>query len=676
MARLVALFFDLMSELQEIRATVERTAHRRRWERAWHGFWLGLLAGAVLWLVVAVVFKLAPLPGWLVLTAALAGALSPLAGFVLAGWRVSPLNETARWIDARRQLKERLSTALEVSSQDNEWTRLLVRDAAEHARSIEARQMIPLRLPRLTRWAVLVLALGAGLGFVPEYRSQKFLQKQADAAHIKETGKQLAELTRRTLEKRPPALEPTQKAMNSVAELGQHLEKTPLTRGEALRDLANAAEKLSKEAQELAKNPALKPLERAARETASGHAEKSPEALQRQIDALQKSLGNDKSTPEALDKLKAGLDKLQRSAASLPDKDTAAGKAAREQLAQSLASLAQQARDMGQPVESLEAAIQALEKNQIDQFLKDLDIASTDLEKLKNMAQALSQLQQQAAKTGRDLAEQLQNGQADAARQTLEKMIEQVRSAALSNEQLQRILNEVSKAVDPAGEYGKVADYLKDAVKQMQQARQGAANAKSEAAQSLAQAAKELEKLGQQMGDMDALAATLESLDQAQRAIASGQGWGQCNKCGHCNGQGCAFCKGKGWGHGGSLSASGVGTWAEEREGWTYYPDKIPQTPVDNSGVVRPDLDPRGHTDRPAEVSDALRPTKVKGQMGAGGPMPSITLKGVSIKGQSTVQFSDAAAAAQSDAQNALNQDQVPRAYQNAVKDYFDDLKK
>ena len=36
----------------------------------------------------------------------------------------------------------------------------------------------------------------------------------------------------------------------------------------------------------------------------------------------------------------------------------------------------------------------------------------------------------------------------------------------------------------------------------------------------------------------------------------------------------------------------------------------------------------------------------------------------------------EAAAAAQQEAQNALNQDQVPRAYQNAVRDYFDDLKK
>ena len=55
--------------------------------------------------------------------------------------------------------------------------------------------------------------------------------------------------------------------------------------------------------------------------------------------------------------------------------------------------------------------------------------------------------------------------------------------------------------------------------------------------------------------------------------------------------------------------------------------------------------------------------------------MPSITLKDVSIKGTSGVRYEEAAAAAQSDAQSALNQDKVPRAYQGAVKGYFNDLK-
>ena len=87
-------------------------------------------------------------------------------------------------------------------------------------------------------------------------------------------------------------------------------------------------------------------------------------------------------------------------------------------------------------------------------------------------------------------------------------------------------------------------------------------------------------------------------------------------------------------------------------------------------------MDARGQTDRDSNLNPSLLPTKVRGQMSPGGPMPSITLKGVSIKGQSTIQYQEAAASAQADAESALNQDQVPRAYQNTVRDYFDDLKK
>ena len=96
----------------------------------------------------------------------------------------------------------------------------------------------------------------------------------------------------------------------------------------------------------------------------------------------------------------------------------------------------------------------------------------------------------------------------------------------------------------------------------------------------------------------------------------------------------------------------------------------------DNSGLQRPDMAPRGETDRgEGELSDALVPTKVKGKLSPGGSMPSITLKGVSIKGQSKVAYTEAVTKAQSEAQSALSQEQVPRAYQGAVKDYFDDLK-
>jgi hypothetical protein len=213
----------------------------------------------------------------------------------------------------------------------------------------------------------------------------------------------------------------------------------------------------------------------------------------------------------------------------------------------------------------------------------------------------------------------------------------------------------VSKAVDPAGNYGKVAEHLKEATKQMQK------GDKPGAGQALAKAASELASLSQQMGDAQELAATLESLNQASMCVGSGQCWGMrtSNKPGYNP-------YGKGLG-------GGVGTWGDPNGQW----DGQWSDHWDNSGVNRPDLDSKGHTDRgEGELSDALKPTKVKGQFKPGGQMPSITLKGVSIKGQSKVAYEEAATAAQSDAQSALSQEKVPRAYQGAVRDYFDDLKK
>lgn len=255
---------------------------------------------------------------------------------------------------------------------------------------------------------------------------------------------------------------------------------------------------------------------------------------------------------------------------------------------------------------------------------------------------------------GKDLAEQLEKGQATMAQSTLKKMIDQLKAANLSPEQLQKIMDEVSKAVKPGSLYGKVGDFLKQAGKQLQQGQ------KNDAAQSLADAAKELQRLMDEMGDCKSLMAALENLKIAQMCVGNCQGWSQCNK--------------PGLGKGGK-PGSGVGTWADDdKSGWIQNPELTDRW--DNSGLKRPDQDPRGHSERDVTQNDALTPTKVKGQMSPGGQMPSITLKGVSIKGTSKVQYEQAVTAAQTEAQSALNQDQVPRAYQGAVRDYFDDLKK
>ncbi len=645
-----------MSELQVIESALQQAARRRRWVRALRGLWYGLLAGAVVSLLLIAVWHLLPLPLWTLTLAAVIPFPCALVGLAIGGWRKAPLAAVARWVDDRQHLQERLSTALEVAEEPElgAWRDLVVTDAAEHAKGLDPRRLIQFHLPRATRWALVILALGAGLGFVPPYRSKSYRQKQADEQLIKEVGRQLVDLTRRSMEKRPPALEPTQKALEAVSDLGDQFTKKAFTRSEALKDLASVAEKLKDELKEMGKDPALRKMEQAAR-ASTGNDSQSAAGLQKQIESLQKQLGTPTGNPDALDKLKRELDKLQQAAKGLADKNHPASEAERQKLSESLSALSKQMQDMGLQLPQLDEAIQALAANQPDLVLKDLQEATLDLEKMRDMAKSLQQLQQQAERLGKDLAEQLKNGQPELAQATLQKMVSRLQSANLAPEQLQKILQEVAKAIDPAGNYGKVADRLKDATKQMEK------GDKSAAAQSLQAAAKELGDLMQQMGDAQVLEASLEGLGKASMCIGSGQGWDK--RTGDK----------PGYNPYGGAPGGGVGTWGDPDAQW----DGKWSSHWDNSGVNRPDQEPRGQTDRgPGELSDALRPTKVKGQFKPGGQMPSITLKGVSIKGQSKVAYEEAATAAQSDAQSALSQEKVPRAYQGAVRDYFDDLKK
>jgi hypothetical protein len=649
-----------MSDLQFIEKTLAQAAQRRRVERALRGFWQGLFVGVIICIIALAVYKLAPVPRWTLAAAATAGIVSAITGLIIGGWRKTSLPEMARWVDVRENLQERLSTALELSKTDasgfQNWKELIVTDAASHAKDIDPRKLVKFRMPAVSRWALALVALAVGLGFVPEYRSKAYLQKKSDDQIIKEAGQKLVELTKQSLKQRPPVMETTQKAMDAVGELGDQLSKKPMTRSEALKDLAKVSDQLKDQMGEMGKDPALKRLEQAAR---SKGGDTTPEMarLQKQIADTQKQLGDPTGSPEDMDKLNKELNKLSEAAKAAADKNN--GKlsdADKQNLSKSLAALSKQAQEMGMQTPNLDHAMDALAANQTDMMLKDLQQATFDLEKTKEMAKSLQQMQQQMDKLGKNLGEQLKNGQPEEAQNTLQKMIDQLKSSKLSQEQLAKISDEVSKALDPASKYGKVSDHLKSALEKMQQGQ------KPQAAESLAAASKELDKLMQEMGDAQSLSAELDALNKAQLSVGTCQSWGngQCNK--------------PGLGKGGK-PGKGVGQWADDEAGWGFQPQMTDHW--DNTGAVRPDAKPRGLTDRgDPELNDALTPTKVKGQFTPGGQMPSITLKGVSIKGQSKVAFEEAAVAAQADAQSALSQEKVPRAYQGSVKDYFDDLKK
>jgi hypothetical protein len=353
-----------------------------------------------------------------------------------------------------------------------------------------------------------------------------------------------------------------------------------------------------------------------------------------------------------LDNLKEKLEKARQTAAGIPGNNSPEAQAARQALAQSLAQMSKSMQQMGHSMPNLDAAIAALESQNFEMVLKDLDLATQDLEKLRELAKDLAQAQDQMEKIGKDLAEQLNKGQTDAAQESLQKMTEQLKKGDLSKEDMEKLTKQVAEATAPGSKYGKVGELLKKAQSEMQKGQ------KTEAGQSLAEAAKELEKLAQQMAEASALMEGLQALQQAQMCVGSACKWGQC--------------KTPGIGQGGK-PGRGVGTYAEEETGWAYF---AMQEGWQHEGEDTRGGAGKGLTDRgDATLNPNLKPDKVTGQFTPGAPMPSITLKGVSIKGTSKIGMQEAVQAAQTEAQAAINQDQVPRAYQGAVKDYFDDLK-
>lgn len=653
-----------MSEIEFIQNTLAQAARLRRLQRGLRGLWIGLFVGACLWLLLLGLYKLFPLPVSLLYWSGGAAVVFPLIGFLLGFWRTESLPTTARWVDLQEGLKERLSTAMELSSDENSgpWRELLVNDAAAHANELQKRKLVRFSLPGLARWTVLILAVAFGLGFVPEYRSNSFKAGEEDGARIEEAGRQIEQLVRRELVRRPALDDGVQQVLENAEELGQEFQKATLTRSEALKDIASVQDRLKKELNELGQESALRRMARAARSQPTRN-NNSAAAAQKQMKALQKQLGSTKADPEKLDQLQKQMEQLQQTARDLANKGGGTD-AERAQMSQSMAALSSQAAALGMSLPELDQAMQALAANQADLFLQNLEAATTDLEKLKKAAQRMQQLQAQMNKAGKDLAEQLENGQAKMAQQTLERMTKQLQESGLTPEQFKEMLEEVAKAVDPASSYGKASEFLEKAVQQMDQGN------KAGASQSLANAAKELEELLEQFGDAQSLMAAMEAMKEASMVIVSGQKWGLCKSC---SGSGCSACRGRGVGEGGR-PGSGVGTWADEDSGWLY--DGSWSELVDNSGLERPDLDPRGISDRgEGELNPALDPSKIRGKFSPGGPMPSISLKGVSIRGSSQIQFQEAATAAQADAASAVNQDKVPRPYQGSVRDYFDDLK-
>jgi hypothetical protein len=603
--------------------------------------WTGAFWGFGTLLVLVGTDKVLPLPPGLLFWSAAFPGVGSAFGFLLGWSRPVAPDAAARWLDARLGLQERLATALEIEPGNPEggWQHLVIRDAAARCHDLEPRHLIPLRVPRIARWtAVLAVTLGALL-LVPEYRSPSRLTAQKDAETVRSTGRQLSQLTRKTLEEPRKLSEPIRQELDQLGTLGDRLQQASLTRDEALKEVSRASEVLREQGLDLARNPMLRRLEKAAREGNSaterprpGGQESNQSRTAQDAESLQQKLGAlQKAAQEAAGGMKSGI-----------------GADRQQSLASTTEQLLRTAQDMGLDLPTLGKALEELRNLRVDQFLKDLETASRDLRQLAELARR--QEGSEAGRAGRDLGQQLDRGQIDAAIESLERIGKMMQETRPGESGRMAWAEELEKAVPSADGYGAVAQHLQRALEQ--------SNGRNlaEAGKSLSAARKELEALKADLQDLQALRSGMAALSQARQGLsgASSEGGG--------SGSG-GRSRGRGRG--------GFGDWAED-DPWRL-PEEIAES-WDNSGQSRADKTGRGRSEREAALPESLTPTRPRGQFQPGKAMP--TVQGLNLRGESRVGYSEAVEAAQSEAQSALSQEAIPKAYRNTVRDYFDDLKR
>ena len=609
-----------------------------------------------MWLTILAIYKLTPVAMSVVFWVGVCGLVLPIAGLFYGFAKHFDARDTARWLDQKTGLKERLSTAVELAEakpEGSEWSGLVIRDAAQAAHEIMPKKLLPLQLPSVCNRILLVLVACFALGFVPEHRSKSYLEQQRDSAVIEDVGINLENLTKLQVKDNPPKFEQTAELIDFVKDMGREFQRGNLLRDEAMAELTSLAERLRDETKKLGQAQTINKMKQAA-QTPTTAVASTQAALQKQIAELEESLGDMKdATPNQLDEINSKLDAIKEAAKDLPNTNSPELKYALQALAQSMAELTNMAQQMGMEMQNLNKAIDALKSSDIEQFLKNLEFSARELETMAELREALQNLEIQMAEVGKTLAEQLEKGQVSAALNTLETMMNQLESSSLNDGELKKMLKELQAALSPAENYGECSLRLSEAKDQAK------AGNKSGASLSLAKAKDELRNMFNEMADAQNLMQALENLERAQMAVGNCQSFSLSRKPNVGPSQ---------------KPGAGVGMWGNDS--YELTPEQKTAQRWDNAGLKRPDVGPRGQTERENKVPENMGASQIKGTIDPKGQMPSITLRGVNIKGNSNVQFREAVSAAQSEARNALNQDKVPRAYRDSVRDYFDDLKK
>ncbi len=413
--------------MDQVREQVRRARRRLVWEQfLGRCVWCLLIALVVAVIAVAVprVLVIEGLSGWwdtAWLVAALGGGL--LAASVWTFFSRHSVVEAAIEVDRRFELRERLSSSLSLSPEDqqSEAGQAVVRDAARAASRIEVEGRFPVRLDRRAWWPLVPAAVMFLLVALVDYReaassvdpnSVADAQKQTKTA-VESLREKIAERAKQAKEK---GLEEAEGLFKQIEEGTRKLtERQDIDRTKAAVELNDLARELDERRQRLGAGDEFKKQLQNMKNLGAGPAEKAAQAMKQ---------GDWDRALEEVEKLQQQL------------RDGKLDAAAKEQTAQQL----QQMREQLQAAADAHQQAMADLQRQIDQQKQQGNLAKAGelqqkLDQLQQQQQQMNQLQQLAQKFGQ-CQQCLKQGDAQQAADAMDQMAQQL-------QQMQQQMNEL-----------------------------------------------------------------------------------------------------------------------------------------------------------------------------------------------------------------------------------------
>lgn len=555
-----------------------RAVQRRLWFNRWLGGASGCVgATAVLFGTIVLVQRLYDLPLPVLWISVALGAIALLVSLVWTAATREDAALAAATLDQAAGLRERLSSGRYCVGSDDPFARACLADAERASTSLSPRQHIPLTAPRHLSFAVLSVGAAAMMFLIKpgllspaaDLDSDQIVMERMEQTKVA-VARRLDEV--RKLAETNPALEDLKEELEGLdKQAGGMLRRPGDIRHEAVKKIDRLTDLVKKKRKD-AKYGAMREMRKMMRGL------RPPQSDQAPTHKLAKALaaGDFKTAKEEMNAIREHLATLKSDAdkelvvklgKQLDDLAKQLDKAAKNE------KLVKKLRQAGIKKEDLERMLRNLRKKDLDQLKKDLEKKGWNQQQIQKLANQLEQ-QQKAGKLASKLAQQMGGA---------------ARAAAANNA-------------------GAAAAGLSAAANQLSQ----------------------LEQLEQEMNQLDAAVAGLESArNDIDKPCSACQGTGKAN------GRPCSACKGGGRG--------GLGGMGQGRGG--LAPEQ--QTNV------------------------GFKTERAKVHTGKGAIIGQFLVDGEQVKGEVSSDFTEVFSAAERDASDRINRDRVPRQYQKAVKTYF-----